>query len=237
MGNDFYPVVTNQGSTLVLDSNGTVVGGSGGGGAHFSSLEVTGDILGDARIRASNEMYASAFSPVYGGATVINEAGGQGLTFWWDGYGFHATVSGSDVCSWAHGLGKTFVIPHPVDPDRYLIHACLEGPEAAVFYRGEATLDISGKGTVTLPDYFDALTVPGSATVQVTQILDSEDSPLAAVGATRVKDGQFTVRGFPQSAVSWRVEATRRDCTIEVEPLRKDTKIRGSGPYTWVASA
>ena len=31
---------------------------------------------------------------------------------------------------------KTFVIPHPLKNDKYLVHACLEGPEAGVYYRG-----------------------------------------------------------------------------------------------------
>jgi hypothetical protein len=36
---------------------------------------------------------------------------------------------------------KTFIIEHPIDTSKYLIHACLEGPEAGVYYRGKATID------------------------------------------------------------------------------------------------
>ena len=135
---------------------------------------------------------------------------------------------------WTAGLGKTFVIDHPTDPDRYLVHVCLEGPEAAVFYRGEVTLDGSSRATVTLPDYFDALTIPDSATVQVSHILDDDESLPLPVAATRVKDGEFTVRGREAGqSVAWRVEATRRDCHVEVEPLRKDVILHGDGPYKW----
>ena len=33
---------------------------------------------------------------------------------------------------------KTFVIDHPDDENKYLVHVCLEGPEAGVYYRGKA---------------------------------------------------------------------------------------------------
>ena len=32
---------------------------------------------------------------------------------------------------------KTFVIQHPTNTNKYLIHACLEGPESGVYYRGK----------------------------------------------------------------------------------------------------
>jgi hypothetical protein len=38
---------------------------------------------------------------------------------------------------------KTFVIDHPVDPERYLVHACLEGPEAGIYYRGKSFVNDS----------------------------------------------------------------------------------------------
>ena len=51
---------------------------------------------------------------------------------------------------------KFFRIDHPLAPERkYLEHCSLEGPEAAVYYRGEARL-LDGVATVVLPDYFEA---------------------------------------------------------------------------------
>jgi hypothetical protein len=49
---------------------------------------------------------------------------------------------------------KTFIIDHPVYLEKYLVHSCLEGPEAAVYYRG--SFDITEglkKYKITLPDY------------------------------------------------------------------------------------
>lgn len=149
---------------------------------------------------------------------------GYQMEFWSDGIGLVGAINGS----------KSFVIDHPLDPDRYLVHACLEGPEAAVFYRGKVELE-DGKAEVVLPDYFEVLTVEGTATVQVSAVLDDEDAPLFCVGATEVKDGRFVVRGAPSGTVAWRVEATRADVpAVIVEPLKSDVSVHGSGPYRWV---
>jgi hypothetical protein len=32
---------------------------------------------------------------------------------------------------------KSFVIQHPINTNQYLVHVCLEGPEAGVYYRGK----------------------------------------------------------------------------------------------------
>jgi hypothetical protein len=50
---------------------------------------------------------------------------------------------------------KTFVIDHPTQADRLLVHACLEGPEASVYYRGEADL-VDQNLEIELPAYVDA---------------------------------------------------------------------------------
>lgn len=130
---------------------------------------------------------------------------------------------------------KAFVIDHPADPDRWLVHVCLEGPEAAVFYRGEIRLDGVGSGHVELPAYFTALVDESTATVQVTPLLDGPEDSFGPIAATRVEDGRFVVRGWPMQNVAWRVEATRRDVPpVDVEPLKSDVKVHGTGPYRWV---
>ncbi|MEH1014766.1 peptidoglycan-binding protein [Micromonospora sp. CPCC 206060] len=120
------------------------------------------------------------------------------------------------------GTTKQFVIPHPLDdpetPDRrLLVHAALEGPENGVYYRGEGRL-VDGTATVTLPDYFEALTLPEGRTVQLTPLFD-DDEPVCALAASRVRDGAFRVRtadGSPAGhAFCWQVSAVRAD----VEPL------------------
>ena len=52
---------------------------------------------------------------------------------------------------------KTFIIDHPVDDSKYLIHSCLEGPEAGVYYRGRGEI-INNKSTeIILPNYVESL--------------------------------------------------------------------------------
>lgn len=116
---------------------------------------------------------------------------------------------------------KAFRIPHPTIAGRDLVHICLEGPEAAVFYRGKGISRDGSYVTIRLPHYFSALVDEASATVQVTAI-----GPGAApMSVSEVSGGQFTV--YPsdrrlEQRFHWRVEAARRDIKpVEVEPLKE----------------
>jgi len=59
---------------------------------------------------------------------------------------------------------KEFDIPHPTKPNHRLSHACLEGPEIGVYYRGKLIND----NIIILPDYWKGLVDPESITVQLT---------------------------------------------------------------------
>ena len=134
---------------------------------------------------------------------------------------------------------KTFVIDHPLAPKtHYLVHACLEGPEAAVYYRGEVNLKKhTNKVTVSLPDYVTALA--SNFTIHVNAL--DELPPGADVYVSRVNqsNGTFTIHvddceedlisddvGF-----SWLVMGTRGDIPVEV-PKDKVQK-HAMGPYEW----
>jgi hypothetical protein len=133
---------------------------------------------------------------------------------------------------------KAFVIDHPRDPDRWLIHACTESPHNGVEYWGTATLD-NGSALVYLPEYFEKLTHLQGRGVQVTPILptwNSSEIKLSdlAVGATYPMDGQFTIRSAygEDFEVSWHVYAVRRDIPeLRVEPRRSEVRVSGVGPY------
>jgi hypothetical protein len=109
---------------------------------------------------------------------------------------------------------KNFSIPHPLNPERFrLSHGSLEGPEHAVFYRGQAKLE-DGAATVALPEYFEALTTEQGRTVQLTPLAEG-DGPISALAASRVRDGAFAVRALDESNPSqefyWEVKAVRSD--------------------------
>src|SRR5690606_26299208 len=61
---------------------------------------------------------------------------------------------------------KTFVIEHPIDKNKYLVHACLEGPESGVYYRGDSIINYKKNKTILLPDYVQYLA--SNFTVHVT---------------------------------------------------------------------
>lgn len=117
---------------------------------------------------------------------------------------------------------KNFVIPHPQDPEkRQLVHSCLEGPESAVYYRGEAQL-CDGVAVVELPGYFEALTRPEGRTVQLTPIWEGPGRPISMLAAAPVAEGRFTAhavdRQNPSQRFYWEVKGVRADVApLEVE--------------------
>lgn len=124
---------------------------------------------------------------------------------------------------------KTFVINHPTAADRYLVHACLEGPESGVYYRGESEL-VERCVEIVLPNYVPELA--DNFTVQLTQIWRGPEETFARLSAGRVgEDGTFTVYGDP-CAFAWHVYGTRKH--IETEPLKSEVKVAGEGPYRYI---
>jgi hypothetical protein len=59
---------------------------------------------------------------------------------------------------------KLFDIPHPNKSGMRLRHACIEGPEVAVYYRGR----LIGNNVIELPDYWHNLIDPETITVSFT---------------------------------------------------------------------
>ncbi|MFC7591018.1 hypothetical protein ACFQYP_50535 [Nonomuraea antimicrobica] len=124
---------------------------------------------------------------------------------------------------------KTFIIDHPSDADRYLVHATTESPHNGVEYWGEVELDEDGLVAVELPSYFEDLTSPEGRAV----FLSCRDVP-DGVSATYPKSGRFTISGTPGRRVSWLVKAIRQDVPpLMVEPLRTDVEVHGSAPYRY----
>jgi hypothetical protein len=121
---------------------------------------------------------------------------------------------------------KSFVIDHPVDPEKHLVHVCLEGPEAGVYYRGESSIKNNEYTIVTLPDYVDHFAT--NFTVQLTPIY-----PLTSVSTSRVENGSFKVYGS-NGSFYWIVYGERHK--INVEPNKCDVILKGEKPYQWVVS-
>ena len=124
---------------------------------------------------------------------------------------------------------KSFIINHPLDTTKYLVHACLEGPEAGVYYRG--TTQIFDRFVeVALPPYVS--TLAHNFTVNVTHVFNEDnDTEPKTYAATPVKNNSFRIYG-PEGTVFWTVYGSRS--SIEVEPLKISVDVKGSGPYRWI---
>ena len=71
-----------------------------------------------------------------------------------------------------------------LNSEKYLVHACLEGPEAGVYYRGQDYVLTSVE--IVLPDYVQYIAI--DFTVNLTPI-----GLFAELYCTEVKNGKFTV--------------------------------------------
>lgn len=110
---------------------------------------------------------------------------------------------------------KNFVIDHPTEPGMKLVHTCEESPEHSVYYRGTATIE-NGAVTVSLPEYFEALTLPGGRTISLTCV--GGFVPLYLEG--EIADGSFTVASTSSARQDfhWEVRAERADIArLDVE--------------------
>jgi hypothetical protein len=93
-----------------------------------------------------------------------------------------------------------------------------------VYYRGEAQLS-GGQATITLPDYFEALTKPEGRTVLLTPRFE-DTSPISMLAASAIEDGKFRVRATdkknPDQPFYWEVKAERSiEDSFDVEPAKE----------------
>jgi len=119
-------------------------------------------------------------------------------------------------------------IDHPLDPkNKYLNHASVESSEMMNIYTGNAILDNSGEGVVSLPKWFEALNT--DYRYQLTAI--GAAAPNLHV-AQEIANHQFSIAGgAPGMKVSWQVTAVRHDPYAKTHPLvvevKKSDKDRG----------
>lgn len=130
----------------------------------------------------------------------------------------------------AGNSSKTFVIQHPTEQEKYLVHACLEGPESGVYYRGEGHIIQNNICEIILPKYTDKLAK--NWTVNLTVKTDNWITNMTNLQASEVKNGRFKVFGENDTKFYWTAYGTR--CDIEVEIDKKEHVLCGDGPYTYV---
>ncbi len=166
------------------------------------------DVVGQARV--SSDLFVGYVNcdagAQFGGTVMIGTPSDTtNLTLFGD-----LSISGT-----ANANVKNFEIDHPLDPENMkLVHSVVEGPEIAVFYRGESKL-VKGRVVIELPHYFESLTRKENRTVQLT----CKDGGSILFVSGEIKDGKFEVKttkdGNQNQAFYWEVKAVRAD----VDPL------------------
>jgi len=122
---------------------------------------------------------------------------------------------------------KSFIIDHPIHvDDKYLVHGCLEGPEAGVYYRNKGEITDNNSVKITLPDYVEHFAT--DFTIQITPIYDGHK--MKTYNVSEVVDNAFSVYG-ENGKFYWIVYGKRAE--FNVEPYKSNTKVRGDGPYKW----
>ncbi len=222
-----------------------VAGGNNGTGVYGSG---TYGVYGQSGISCG--VYGSGVAGVYGNSTSPGGVGASGLA---SGAGVTTGVYGYSSSSTGYGVfgesndwagyfagnvdvvgslsksGGTFKIDHPLAPaDKYLYHSFVESPDMMNIYSGRVTLDGSGRATVTLPDWFDALNA------QVLYQLTAIGGPGAGLYiAQEVSNNRFAIAGgTPGLTVCWQVTGIRQDAwanahRVEVE-VDKPAEERGT---------
>ncbi|MFV1885148.1 MAG: hypothetical protein ACMZ7B_11720 [Balneola sp.] len=240
-----------------IDSDGTTAGrftvqDGGNVGINNPSPSTTLDVTGDAKISgtvSSNSLTAnsakvngviSGTDRIGGGAASVQGYGTGGnagvFAFKYDKANFGDSPKAIQIWNSSAMVFKTFIVNHPLDQEKHLVHATLEGPEGAVYYRGEAQLK-NGKCTVTLPDYFEAFTRKEQRTIILTNIDGFDRIAVKSIDGEKIKNGTFVVISEnPDSTqkFDWEVKAVRSDGpALEAEPDKKDHLVGGFGPYTF----
>ena len=123
---------------------------------------------------------------------------------------------------------KSFVIDHPDNSSKYLVHGCLEGPESGVYYRGVGEIKNNESVTINLPDYVKNLA--RDFTVEITPIYDGNRKKTVYL-SSEIVNNKFTVYG-PNGEFYWHAYGKR--LSLNVEPYKKEILVKGDGPYRWI---
>ncbi len=197
-------------------------------------LHVNGDSI------VAGAMQGAGYQGRFGSAALIQGFAYSGATaqfaIMYDDIDYPSSPQAIQFMNVKTNIFKTFIIDHPADPERYLVHATLEGPEGAVYYRGTAHLE-NGRAEIVLPGYFEPLTRKDGRTIILTNVDGFDALAVRKVAGHQIHDGRFLVESnnpVSTQEFDWEVKAVRADGPIlQVEPLRSAVEVGGIGPYTY----
>ncbi len=104
---------------------------------------------------------------------------------------------------------KNFSMDHPKDPSKEIWYACVEGPEAAAYTRGTATL-VNGEVFVPFPEHFELVINPSTMTVHLTPgSAESEGLAVVEKSASGFKVKELH-KGKGNYSFDWEVKGVRK---------------------------
>ena len=205
--------------------NGYGGGGGGGGGGYGGTLFSSGGGGGGSYSNLSSSIFSSPPANSPGGSLTIISIFKSGPVLQYD-------VANSAII---YNEAKTFVIEHPLNPNKYLVHACLEGPEAGVYYRGISRINEGFTCVeIHLADYVNYIAT--EFTVCVSPVLsDISKSSMNIPGflTSPVIEGKFTVASDVVPCDFHYIVFGKRQA-VDVEPEKINTSVKGEGPYKWI---
>jgi hypothetical protein len=114
---------------------------------------------------------------------------------------------------------KSFLDPHPTDPNLSIAYISLEGPEAGTYFRGRGRFQ-NGMARIAVPEHFRFVTDPEGLTVQVTPI-----GGMATVGVVRMDLREIVVQSSRNLEFSYLVQGVRSTFK-DLQPLRPSGEFR-----------
>lgn len=109
---------------------------------------------------------------------------------------------------------KNFVMDHPTKPGMELLHGATESPVSGVEYWGCGTVGADGTGSIALPEYFTALTKPGSVCIGVW------GNGAQVSWSNTVVGNRVAVTGPAGTGYMWLVKAERTGADFPVERMK-----------------
>ena len=201
------------------------------------SIYSAGEIMaGDGKPFASYNNKLGNNAAILKTGCVGNSIGNQ-VSFSWEGDQLQAVpFNDGNMLTRKKVQVKNFTIQHPIYPDKYLVHACLEGATADVYYRGKAEIQIAREFVnVKLPDYYCHIVESGSSTIQLTPI----GRPFAPLGG-EILERENIIRVWADTRYNanipfyWEIKGKRVGTDFKVEPEKDEVEVKQWGPYTYM---
>jgi len=165
----------------------------------------------------------------------VSSSIGNQVGFIWEGEQLHAVpFNDGNILTRKKVQVKNFTIDHPTKSENYLVHACLEGATADVFYRGNAVIRAGEEfADVDLPEYYEELVEENTSTLLLTPI----GIPFFRLGG-EIKEKKLRIyldKIYNKDCrFSWEVKGQRRNTDFEMEPRKDEVKVERWGPYTFI---